>query len=370
MRILAAALLTVASPAIAAETETLVSTVSESTKISVEFRSELKSTDQGLRKETGEKAPDRMTTVDVNRVRLKMFGNITKDVEYKLRFNVLDIKADAVDYASLTSWMGPVGISIGRQKVMQGGWDQADEGYKTHIQGVYKDNLPFNSYEDIVAAQAKVAGKIQLQVLNDRTTASGGEWNKAAHPTWALGWQGDFDGVGPLLQLGSFDNNKSSWFDAGIKANVAGVKANLDYMMLNKVHKGAKISDGKVKEVKDAATSITLRAGYEIKDTGMPWVYVSTYDMKQADDKEVVGGSEDRKFNTVTVDAVGKKTFKFDDNGMSYGAGFDYMLGKSWTTYLAFVAKSGKYQKTTGADPKATEQKTETAIRLGCFSEI
>jgi len=365
--LVAAAAAALTSPAIAQDSP--LTTASQSTKLSVEFRSELKYSDQGLKKEDGADAPDKLTTLELQRVRVKMVGNVTPETEYKVRLNMLEPTKGVVDYASMTRWFSAFGLGIGRQKVLQGGWDQADEGYRTHIIGAFKDNFAFSNYEDMISLHVKAAGKVTLQILNDVTTADDGEWNKTAHPTWVIGWQGDFGGLNPLVQLGSYDNNKSNWLDLGFKTDIVGIKTNLDYMMHNRVHKAAKVSDGKAAEVKDTATSITVRAAYEIKDTATPWLYVSTYDNKQGDDDKVAPASKDVKFNSVTADASGKKTYHFDDNAMFYGLGADVPLGKNWTPYLAFVAKSGKFQKSP-TDPDKTEAKTETHVKLGVYGEL
>lgn len=337
----------------------------QSLRAGIEFRAELRYNDNGLKKESGQPAPDKTNTLEVQKARVKLTGNIDANTEYKFRFNLLNPRTSPLDYGSATHWFGggPVGLGIGRQKVLQGGWDQLDESFKTHAQGVYATNFAFSSYEDMVSLQVKAAGKITLQVLNDVI----GEWNTTQHPTVVFGYQGDFGGVEPIFDFGAYDNQKSRWFDVGIKAGFAGARVGFDFMQHMMTHHAMK--NNKATELTDNATSVSFRVAYEVKDTVMPWFYYSMYQNKEADDATTIPPSKDVKVNAMHTDTSGT-TYDFDDNGMVMGVGADLLgLGKGWVPFIAIVTKSGKFASPT--DPAQKEEtKSEMNIKIGTYAEI
>lgn len=345
---------------------TNASTAADSMKLGAEFRSELNYNDQGLQKTKGND-PDAKTEFQVNTLRVKVGGKVNKDTEYKFRFNLLNPTSTPLDYGYGLHWFSDsFGMGFGKMKVMQGGWDTQDDGFKDHWKGAYVENKAYDTYDSMIAAHLKVAGEIRFQILNDVTTAKKGEWNQSAHPTFALGWLGKFGAISPIFDLGSYDNNKSRWTDLGVKADLSGLEARLDLRNEVHSHKGAD-SDGKAKSFEDTANAVTVYAGYEIKGTATPYLYFSTYDKKQYEDSDT--GAKDSKVNTVDTDAAsGKKTYKFDDNCkvLSVGSYFGF-FGEHWTPYLAYVSKSGKFvDPSTGKD----ETKTETQVRLGVAGDI
>ena len=163
------------SPAVAQDAD--VKTAANSAKLGLEFRAELNRDDHGLEKVSGE-TPDATMALQLQTLKLKLGGNLNSDTEYKIRFNFLSTKP--VDYAYGTHNMGPVAFSIGKMKVMQGGWDNMDNGFKDHVQGPYASNLAFSKYEDMIAFSMKAAGKATLQLVND-VSGDDAEWNDGQH---------------------------------------------------------------------------------------------------------------------------------------------------------------------------------------------
>lgn len=348
-----------------------VTTDASSMKVGGEFRSELIYDDHGLEKATGF-TPDKTTTIQVSNANIKMSGNVNKDTEYAFRFNLLNPSTTPLDYGYGTHWFSKmVGFSMGKMRVMQGGYDHMDRNYRSHTTAVVDGSLAMADYAPMIELGLKVAGDVKFQLINDVTTATRGEWNKTAHPTWVLGWMGSFGGIAPMVDIGSFDNNKSRWFDLGIKTSMAGLNATLDYYNQALAHKGED-KDGKAKAVTDTLTSIALNVSYEVKGMMTPWLHFSTFDNKQADDKD--SGSEDLKTNgPTTKDASGKVSYDWSDNGQVIGVGADFaMMGKGWTPFVALVSTSGKFDKNngaTGTTPKE-ESKSNTQIKLGVLGEI
>jgi hypothetical protein len=358
-----------------------VSTAADSAKLGAEFRSELLYDNHQLNKEDGAPTPKATTNLEVQTARLKLRGNLNKETEYAFRINVLRPAPVAagggpLDYGYGTHWFTDMfGWSFGKMKVLQGGWDQADGGFRDHAVGVYRASLlPFRDYEAMTAIHLKVAGKLTLQVMNDANQGQGdatnidasktvAEWNKGSHPTYDLGWAGDFNGIMPLIDFGAYDNQKSMWFDVGIKAKLAGVDASLDFSQNSFAHKRADAA-GKAKAVKDVGTNIALRAGYEVPGVVKPILYFATYDNKQGADS--VTGAKDLKFNSRNP-TTGVKAQ--NDNGQTIGVSADVLsLGKNWSPYLALVNQSGKW-----ADPKkpdSAKSYSDMTVRFGALGEF
>jgi hypothetical protein len=122
--------------------------------------------------------------------------------------------------------------------------------------------------------------------------------------------------------------------------------------------------------------AITLNAAYEVKNLMTPWVFFSTYDNKQADDKD--NNMKDFKYNRpVGLDENGKEAtdmhgnpvVDWSDNGVVWGLGVNFdNFGKGWTPYVALVSSSGKFQKALTSD--ASDTKTEMDVKIGVLGEL
>src|SRR4051812_47643854 len=100
-----------------------VTTGAQSAKLDGEFRAELTYDNHGYDKATGY-TPDATTTIAVQAANLRLAGNINKDTEYAFRFNLLYPVNGPLDYGYGTHWFTKqVGLSLGKMKVAQGGWD-------------------------------------------------------------------------------------------------------------------------------------------------------------------------------------------------------------------------------------------------------
>lgn len=356
----------------AEEAGTNVTTGATSAKLGGEFRSEILYNNHGLEK-TDDYTPKATTEIQVQAMNVKLHGNFNKDTEFGFRFNLLNPVKGPLDYGYGTHWFNKtMGFSLGKMKVMQGGWDNWEGDYRAHAVGVYFDNMVFDEFAPMAALHLKVAGDLRLQIVNDVSVASKtGEWNNSAHPTWILGWMGEFGPIHPLVDIGSYDNNKSRYIDLGVKTSMNALAASVDVYNNSRAHKGAD-TDGKAKEVTDTATAITLNVSYEMKGAATPFLYFSTYSNKQADDKD--NGSEDMKANEITTDAkTGAVTYNWDDNGNVWAVGSNLnMMGKGWNPYVAIVGKSGKFYKTSPvkAADDDSETKSEMWVRVGVLGEI
>ena len=339
-----------------------VTTGAASMKVGGEFRSEFLYDDNGLSKTSAFK-PDKTTKVAVSAVNLVLGGNVNKDTEYGFRFNLLNPSQSngPLDYGYGTHWFTKaLGFSIGKMRVMQGGWDHMDGDYRTHAAGIFNDRLVYRDFDNMFTLNLRLAGELKLQVVNDVTVpasatatraagaTAGGEWNKSAHPTTVVGWTGHFGPIQPLVDFGSYDNNKSSWGDLSLKASMACVDATVGAYFNKMVHANKK---------SDTLTAYTMNVACHIKGAATPWVYVSTFSTKE---------DSDLAYNTLNADG----SVNWDDNSSTWGLGADLeMFGKGWNPFVAVVGNSGKFQKAAG-DTNNTETRSNVQVKLGVLAEI
>ncbi len=355
--------LAVSGLALAQEGKT-VTTGAESAKLGGEFRSELVYSDNGLMKQTGV-TPEASTRIGVSTVNIKLDGKVNSKTDYQFRFNLLNPGARGpVDIAYGKHWFSnTIGFSIGRQKVIQGGFDNIEGGYRAHAVGIYASNLPFYEYEDMIGLHVKLAGDLTVQILNDRMIGEAGregsaQWNNTAHQTFAIGWTGAFGPLSPMVNIGSYDNNKSRWMDLGVKTSMNGLAASLDIYQntwTNKV-----VAAGKAEGKADVATAITLNLGYTIPGTATPFLYFSTYDNKQE-------GTDSKVNMTTAATATAPASMGWNDNGMVWAIGSDlHMMGNGWSPFVALVNRSGKWADAAGKE----ETKSEMMLKIGAHAEI
>lgn len=346
-----------------------VTTGANSMKLGGEFRSEFNYTNNGLEKTDGY-TPKSSSTIELQTVKVTLKGKYNATTEYAVRFDLLDggnYHSTATDYAYGTHWLSDViGFSIGQMKTLEGGWDIYTNNYRTHAVSVYKDQLPVDLYQPMFAFHVKAAGQITLQLFNDTTdgATNAARWNKTAHPTFALGWMGKFGPIEPLVNIGTYDNQKSHWVDVGVRTNMSGLTASIDYNQNTISNKIADGTDFKSKE--DVGSNLAIRAGYEIKGAAMPWLYYANYDLKENADANTAG--KDVKVNT-TQDpdpVTGVTSYDFDDNGQVFGIGADLMMmGEGWNPYVALVNRSGKWM-----DGTSEKTRSEMQVRIGVLGEI
>jgi len=361
--------------------EAAVRTGAASARLGGEFRAEYLYDNQGLYKRDGYK-PSATSGLQVSDAYVVLDGNVNADTEYAFRFNLLNPGAapdhSPLEYGYGTHWFTKTfGFSIGKERIMQGGWHHMEEGYRTHADGLYAQNLALADYDALFALHLKVAGLATLQVVNDvvadptsANAAVSGRWNKSAHPTFVLGWLGEFGPVKPLIDFGSYDNNKSRYVDVGVKTEINGLTATLDYHNDNQSYRVATTANpAVVNKEHDVKSSYSLNVAYEVKNVVTPWAYYSYFDNKQASDS--AAGLSNRKYNTSTAatNVPGGYNYAWDDNGTVWGVGFDLnMTGKNWNPFVAYVSTSGKFLK--AGSTTDTETRTDAQLKIGVLGTI
>lgn len=345
-----------------------VTTAASSAKIGGEFKAEMVRADNGFQKYEGH-TPDSATTIDVSKTRIVLSGKINPDTDYKFKFNLFNPTTTPLYYGYGTYNFSlantGMGLSIGKMKVQQGGWDNKLNEFSDHVQGYYNKNFAFKSYEPMIALSVKAAGKATLQLVNDITTDNTGQWNDNEHPTVILGWFGELGSFSPAVAYGSYDNNKSNWIDLGGKLETGDLKSSLD-LKLDTISN--KVADGsKAKSKEDKSTSVTIKVAYTLKSLMTPWVYYSSYDKKQYTDSATA--KKDIKVNDSQLGTDGKFVYALNDNAVIIGAGADLlMLGANWIPYLAVTSTTAKFASL--KDPDKVETKSSGTIHLGCYGTI
>ncbi len=358
------------SAAALAPADVPVQTDAAALRVGAELRAEALYENHGLEKEPGTTIHP-STAFEIQHAAVVLDGKLPpEDTDVAFGFDLLHAASSPLDYGYVTHWFGRVvGVSLGKMRVLQGGWDNASyEDFTAHAKGFYADNLVYDANAPMAAVSLRAAGLLTLQFLNDKVVGRDAvaSWSKSAHPTWAFGWRGDFGPITPLLDVGSYDNNKSRWVDAGVKTKMNGLTGTLDLFNKNQVTRHT-TGTGKILPKADVSTGMTLSVAYEIMGAATPWFYFSTFDDKQGDDRDL--GIKDHEFNT-TRDASARVSYDtWDDNGQVTGVGINLnALGKGWTPYLALVSRSGKFENQ--KRPNEAEDKTELWVRFGVLGTM
>ena len=367
-----------------------IETDADSVKIGAALRAEYQYKDDGLKKVAGMEDPAGLQDIGVSAAYLTLSGKVNLKTEFSLRANLLPAlqldpsmtligndasfevagTSDVLDYGYLTHWFTDVvGVSFGRMKILQGGWDNyLDDGYSAHITGPLVAALPYPKYKGLFAVHVKAAGQLTLQVFDD-IYKGGSEGNTEAlynansHPTVAVGWVGKFGGVEPLVNVGSFDNNKSYWLDLGVRANLAGVDATVDYNRIANVAPSLG-TDGKMEDAETVKAGFTVSAAYTVPGVVKPFLYFSSLDRDEPGNDVDVNTTETTEGNrsvSITVD--------LDDNAFTYGGGVDVLsLGENYTPFLAVIGRTGKFQK--ALDTTGSEERSDLTVKLGVYGSI
>lgn len=349
-------------------------------KVGLEMRGELYQHDKGLLK-TDDYSPSAQQKLEFQVLNLKLEGNINDKTEYKFRLNLIPKmdtkknKPQIVDYATASWWpVKAFGLSIGQDKIRQGGWDNKLLNFRNVVGGgIYTtEHQPFAKFSPILDFHLKMAGKLTLEITNDVLPEkdnhygahANAQWNIESKPTWILEWIGDFKGFSPMVRYGSYDNDKSFYANIGARMETSKIDTYVDYVSDARSQKV--ILEGKDKDESKADTlsSINFDFKLKLKKAATPFLYVSQFDNAQAAYTDSKGAEhKDRKYNTDGT---------WDDNGMVLGLGtYLNSFGDGFEPYFAIVQKSGKFLDPKGAaegDPEKTKGKSESYIKLGVSS--
>lgn len=340
-----------------------------------EFRVDLLYDDHGQDPGTKPKAAATQALA-LSVVNLKYQQILEPATTLQLRANLLANKSGQyLDYAYLTHWFNSLlGVVVGKQRVLQGGWDHMDSGFQTHFAAPYTGNLVYPDFDNSIALHAKVSGDLILQLLNDVVVDGGtplarpGEWSHTQHPTWVLGWIGQFGPITPLLDFGSYDVNRSRWFDMSLKAAFAGLSWTLGYYSNVIVHQDVSVSDGNVVSDKDVAVAVNVYASYQLRRYLVPWGYFSHFNVQQGTALDVVAPRQDLHYN-VPLGPDDKATGRslWNDNATTWGLGVDIATEKGLHPFFAAFRTSGVFLPGDNVAAQDTEKRSNTVVKVGLF---
>lgn len=359
--------------------EISVHTTANSMKIGAEFRSELIWNDHGLDSSASEGSSE-ASNISVTTAKFKISGRLPSTTEYALRFNLLgtDPKKGSLDYGYGTHWVTKfIGLSIGKMKVQQGGFDNIDENYRTHVKPAYRANLVYDDrYQPMIAIQINAAGRLIFQILDDKTASAAdpNRWNKRQRQTWIISHRGEAGPIETLLGIGSYDSHHSFWIDLGLKAKVAGLVTTIDYWSNRESLEAVKVEDGSSQNLTQLSTSVSANISYVIDEIIKPWIHFSKFDRKQAETSNDVtiaaknaGPNASSRLSSIDVQ-YNSSSDTIDDNASTIGIGADILaLGSGWTPFLAIIGTSGDFLTEKSSQ---IEKRKSLQIKLGVLGEI
>lgn len=355
-----------------------VQTSSSLMRLGGEFRSEVIWKNHGFER-INEDQPNATSSLGVTTARLKLSGVLRSQTEYAFRFDLLDNDSnrEPLDYGYGTHWFAKVvGLSFGKMKVQQGGFDNMDESYRVHVKPDYRTNLVYpDRYEPMFALQVNAAGKLLLQILNDIVGSSKNlnRWNKRERQTWILSYRAPVGPIESMINCGSYDSHHSLWVDVGVRAEIVGLLISADYWMNKESLKGLR-ADNSVVSIPQVATNLSVNLSYSFVGKVRPWVHYSKFERIQANtgkDGQLLESAPDST-SQVRVSSVDRKynlsSSMLDDNSMTAGFGADVLsLGDGWAPFFAVIASSAKFLKNNSLD---LETRHDFQIKLGVLGEI
>ncbi len=322
--------------------------------------------DDGLKKDA--KADEPYTAMGLDAFRILMDGKIGSNLSYSLRLKLEGSDPKNLDYGYLKWKLSDShSVSFGKMKVRDYGWEHRSYGSALSLVQSYGHAIRPYKYEDLVALEGKYGwGSVTLQAAKDMVPACAtlatptcNSWTKLNakkevvqnQPALFFEYVGDFAGVKPLLQYGSYDQNHSTLATLGVKYEANDLNVELDYTNHNIGVKGKKAGGTKEENLVSKETNIALNASYKMNDW-KPFVHYSVYDMEQYTNT----GVKQPKVNS----AVGT----FDDNAATVGLGAEYfMYGDAFRPYLAWVQKSGKFNDKNNKEATMAENEIKLGIK-------
>ena len=366
----------------------------QSAKLSTMYRSEMLMSDHGMLAkgsdhDLGENKPTKTTNIGLNELKMGLDGQLTKDASYSILLDfVRASKGGIIEYAKFDWWFTDmVGFSGGKLLINQGGWEFKNSIYSTMINSTYVDsNLPLanagagNAAAWQVNVKAGGAGAVTLQLTDDVTRPTTDKTGKAIsdtkctthancgfnsankQPAWTLEYAGDFSGIKPLLQFGSYDINHSKYIVVGVGYVGMGLEAYLDYVQDSRMFQQTVGADDK--KLTDTITNTSIDLAYTLPNVARPFLKYTMYNVKDA--AEDSAGQKDLKYNTyATVDSNAGLT----DNSTNWALGSSFlMVGNHFRPYVALANQGGKFLK--NAKDESTESKSTMMYKLGVMGEF
>lgn len=343
----------------------------QSSKLSTQYRSELMNNDHGTLKDDNTK-PTKTTNITLNELKIGLDGQLTKESDYSVLLDLGRANVGGLIQTAKFNWWltDMIGIGGGKIKINQGGWDFKNYDYSTLMGTVYTDTdmpLPMYAAGYELMVKAGGAGDISLQLTDDvvacTAKACAGNTDKRFNkenkqPAWTLQYMGDFGGIKPLFQLGSYDINHSKYIALGLGYEGMGLDAYLDFIQDSRMY--ALTVGTEDKKFTDTHSTYTLDVGYTIAKVARPFLKYSAFNVKDATDSAVTAIATEPTSNA-TPTAAGTS---YEDNATQWALGSSFLMeGNHFRPYFALVNTTGKFAK--AVDPTTSESKSDMQIKLG-----
>lgn len=324
-----------------------------SAKAGAYYRLELRRDDHGLEATEGY-TPSGTTTVKVNDFKLGLDGEMSARLSYAVLIDV--VNADTLELGKVLWAFNPqVTFILGVDYVNQGGYENRFQGYNSIYLSPYCAALmPLPTSAPTFSAQAKVAGTVTLQLIEDQPTA--GSADPKMQPAVTLEWLGQYGEIAPLAQVGVYGNGNSKFLALGVNYANKTMQATFDYVM--DFHSTRYGGGSNVKRLDTVYNNIVLEGWYKNLTAAEPFVKFMAFAAVEPDDKDF--GLEDISYNSQGPD--GEAVLDDNANILSLGARVP-MEGDDLVPYAALDLVTATFQKP--GDPTATEDRGQIILQLG-----
>ena len=322
-------------------------------KVGLAYKFQMVNSDDGLNKDADADVPT--TTLRTAALRINFSGEGSPGFSYDVEIdgaNTGMTNTGIIDHAELHFKRNNATVTVGNPKGLVFGWRQKLDGPMDYTASASAGQTPWGRAEALQVAYGLGAnGKVTVQAARDVVNCSttGGVTSCAGYTTTensntlALEWQGDFNGIMPLVQYATYDTNHSSTYSLGVRYLKGMADVRLDYITDNRWKRIDADNDGQ-----DVRTGINLE-GYLTFGVTEGFFHYSTYNNKDY----VVSGATEPEVNSAGT---------FDDNKTTLALGATWSgLGKSFKPFFVWVSESGQFTDKNGKDADFTEN----SIKLG-----
>lgn len=255
-------------------------------------------------------------------------------------------------------------VKAGLGRILEGGYEHINNDYSLNLISLYvAEHMPFTSgFGPVVEFHTKAFGDLTLQITKDVTNVSEDEntngfpyfSNQQKQPAAIVQWLGKFGRIIPLLQLGTYDINHSSFGCFGASFQLANLKATFDHTIDNRNEKVVVVTEDLPIPLNHRYLNSSFKISYKLKDKITPFLRYNQFEVVQPTDTAL--NRSDRKGNSNLT--------TWDDNQVSWQVGVTAdKWGKGFRPYLAAGQTSGTFLTPNGENE--TEEKTNTLYYVG-----
>jgi hypothetical protein len=336
-------------------------------KVGYELRTGATYDDKGFQNVDGAPDASKALTMNVERAKLKLTGDVTQNVSFFVRAG-LSSASNVLDYAVLTLKLDEMfSVSAGRSRVLSDGWEfyYLNSDYVGSVTPILSGKTALLPQIAATAFEfhVKLAGLITLQLTDDivmvksatGVRTGGGYFTETSkQPAINLQWMGELGSLKPIVQVNSYDTNHSMMYTLGLAFKQEALFTWVNYTMDNQTRKVAGASNET-----DVRTNLSFHAEYQVGDF-KPFVRGLVFDVKQ-------GGTDLKANSGATAKDLAAD---IDDNLTNYTVGVQYTAwGEAFKPYLGYVGNQANFYKDL-ANGDAKSAKSQSMIKLGVMSKM